>query len=101
MKAQAFILVLLIAALALGGCGGQPQAGTAADCPAVTAGTQLLTNQEHGYCLLYPTGHEAQQPNENETVLYVGSLLNVEQPRAYIEVEPAARRAAAQVAAPR
>jgi hypothetical protein len=87
-----------MAALALGGCGGQPQAGTAPDCPAATAGTQLLTNQAHGYCLLYPTGHESQQPNENETVLYIGALLNVQQPRAYIAIEPAGGRTAAQVA---
>jgi hypothetical protein len=38
-------------------------------CPDAATGTQLLTNEEHGYCLLYPTGYEVQHPKENETVI--------------------------------
>ena len=67
-------------------------------CPNATTGTQLLTNEQHGYCLLYPTGYDVQHPNEHETVLFVGSLLNVEQPRAYIKVQEAGGRTTAQVA---
>ena len=67
-------------------------------CPAVTEGTQLLLNEAHGYCLLYPVGYEVRYPNDSEAILFVGSLLNVEQPRASIHVQAAAGRTAAQVA---
>jgi hypothetical protein len=77
----------------------QPTMPTVAEgCPVATAGTQLLVNEAHGYCLLYPTGYSAEWLNELEVVLVVGSLLNVEQPRAYIEVQEAAGRTAAQEA---
>jgi len=66
--------------------------------PNATTGTQLLTNEQHGYCLLYPTGYDVQHPNEHETVLFIGSLLNVEQPRVYIKVQEAGGSTAAQVA---
>jgi hypothetical protein len=71
---------------------------SAEGCPNATTGTQLLMNEQHGYCLLYPTGYDVQHPNEHETVLVVGSLLNVEQPRAYIKVQEAGGRTTAQVA---
>ncbi len=58
----------------------------------------VLTNKEHGYSLYYPIGYNVQYPNENETVISVGSLLNVEQPRVYIEVREATGHTAAQVA---
>jgi hypothetical protein len=67
-------------------------------CPITTEDTQLLVNEVHGYCLLYPAGYQVQYPNDSEAVLFVGSLLNVEQPRASIEVQGAADRTAAQVA---
>jgi hypothetical protein len=67
-------------------------------CPATTEDTQLLTNEAHGYCLLYPAGYEVQYPNDDEAVILIGSLLNVDQPRASIKVEGAAGRTAAQVA---
>lgn len=109
MKTLALVLVLIFAALSLSACAVAgvgdsgtetvPQGGTTADvCPSPSAGTQLLRNEAFGYCLLYPNGYDVEQPNENETVLVVGSLLNVEQPRAYIEVREAAGRSAAQVA---
>ena len=59
---------------------------------------QLLTNEKHGYSLLYPTGYDVQYPNEQAAVIFVGSLLNVEHPRAYIEVQRAAGRTVEQVA---
>ncbi len=66
------------------GPGGQETA-----CPEATAGTELLRNTEHNYCLLYPAGYTVEQPNENETVLVVGSLLNAEDPRLHVEVTAA------------
>jgi hypothetical protein len=67
-------------------------------CTTTTTGTQFLMNEQYGYGLLYPAGYDVQHPNEHETVLFVGSLLNVEQPRAYIKVQEAGGRTAAQVA---
>jgi hypothetical protein len=56
------------------------------NCPAPTAEALDLINEEQRYCLLYPTGYEVVQPNPNETVLVVGSLMNQSDPRASIEV---------------
>lgn len=76
----------------------QAEDQAAAGCPEPAAGTSLLQNPEHGYCLLYPATYTVEKPNENETVLVVGSLLNVADPRVHIEVSEAAGRAAAEVA---
>ena len=40
-------------------------------CPAVTEGTQLLLNEAHGYCLLYPVGYEVRYPNDSEAILHL------------------------------
>jgi hypothetical protein len=53
---------------------------------------QTLTNEEHGYSLHYPAGYDVLHPNEHETVIFVGSLLNVEQPRVTVEVWDAGGR---------
>lgn len=47
---------------------------------------------------MYPAAYDVQRPNPDETALVVGSLLNVEQPRATIAAQAAAGRSAAQVA---
>jgi hypothetical protein len=65
---------------------------------ALEGAVQTLTNEEHGYSLHYPAGYDVLHPNEDETVIFVGSLLNVEQPRAYITVQGADGRTAGQVA---
>jgi hypothetical protein len=96
MMRQLFTLASLIAPLLFGAC--SPSDAPGRGCPAPTTDTELLTHTEHGYCVLYPTGYTAEHPNESETVLVVGSLLNMEQPRAYIEVDDAAGRTAEQVA---
>jgi hypothetical protein len=105
MKAKILILILVLAALTLTACAkestadsGSPEGGTTEECPLATTGTQLLTNADHGYCLLYPTGYDLVQPNPDETVILVGSLLDVEHPKAFINVQDAAGRTAAQVA---
>jgi hypothetical protein len=62
------------------------------------AGNQLLRVEEHGYSLLYPDGYTVEHPNPDETVLVIGSLLNIEQPRLHIEVQETEGRTAAQEA---
>lgn len=64
-------------------------------CPAATADTRLLVHAGHGYCLLYPLAYKVEKPNANQTDLVVGSLLNVQDPRVSIVVEPASGRTAA------
>lgn len=66
------------------------------ECPAPGEGTELLRNEEHGYCLLYPAGYSVEGPTENQTILYVGSLMDVEHPKLFIEVTDAAGRTAQQ-----
>jgi hypothetical protein len=60
--------------------------------------TYVLTNEKHGYSLRYPIRYDVQYPNEHETAIFVGSLLNVEQPRVTIEVWDAGGRTVEQVA---
>lgn len=79
-------LILMLLALVLLGCGGAKSAET---CPTPDANTQLWRDEVNGYCLLYPTGYQAEQPNPVEAVIYVGSLLDVAHPRISIEVTPA------------
>jgi hypothetical protein len=67
------------------------------ECPPEIEGTVLLRNEEHGYCLLYPAGYTAEQPVEGETVIYVDSLMNVEDPKLFINVEAAESRTAQEV----
>jgi NAD(P)-dependent dehydrogenase (short-subunit alcohol dehydrogenase family) len=70
----------------------------AAVCPEPAAGTELLKVEEHGYCLLYPIGYSIERPNPEETVLVVGSLLDVSNPRVYIKVNNADGRTVEQAA---
>jgi hypothetical protein len=67
--------------------------------PAATEGAvEVLTNEEHGYSLRYPTGYDVQYPNEHEAVILVSSLLDVEQPRVHVEVQDAGGRTVEQAA---
>jgi hypothetical protein len=63
-------------------------------CPETTVDTRLLKNKRHGYCLLYPVGYKVEKPNDAETDLVVGSLLNAADPRVNIVVEDAGGRTA-------
>jgi hypothetical protein len=89
------ILLLMLMVVGLSACGA---AAGKSDCPTAAAGQELLTDEEHGYCLLYPAGLEVFNPNENETVLIEGSLLNVEGPRVYIRSGDASGRTAEELA---
>lgn len=98
MKVRVALTVVIM--LAVAGCGLIPLPGArTAACPSPTADTQSLMQEAHGYCLLYPAGYQAEQPNPDETVLFVGSLLNADAPRAFIEVRDAAGRTADDIAA--
>ena len=86
--------------LAVAGCGliSKPVVGGPGDCPVPAADTQLLKSEEHRYCLLYPAGYTTEQPNPQETIIGSGSLLDVQNPRAYIVVRDANGRAASEIA---
>ena len=107
MKNLLLVLILVLATFALAACKQQAiainetqptQAGLTRGCSSTPTGTKLLKNQAHGYCLLYPMGYDVMYPSGYEMVLAAGSLLNVEQPRAYINAQDAAGRTAEQVA---
>lgn len=87
-------LFLLPALLALAACAASSSTPV---CPEPTETSKLLNNDEHGYCLLYPASYDVFEPAQ-ETILAVGSMLNMEQPRAHIMVGAASGRSAAQVA---
>jgi uncharacterized protein YceK len=86
--------------LAVAGCGlvSKPVVGGQGGCPVPTADTQLLKNEEHRYCLLYPKGYTAEQPNSQEMVIGSGSLQDIGGPRATITVSDAAGRPASEIA---
>lgn len=99
------LIVALVPAVAIGACAQSTAPGATPEpeqgverCPAGTDALRSLVDQEHGYCLLAPTEYEAVQPSERETVLAVAGLLDVENPKAYISVEPADGRTAAEAA---
>lgn len=60
--------------------------------------TRLLMNNLQGYCLQYPNGYDVVFENELEVGLVKRSVLNPEDPRLIIIVEPAGGRTVEQVA---
>lgn len=68
------------------------------DCLEPNADEQLLTYQTYNFCVLHPTGYDVDEGVENQVALYVGSLMDVEHPKAFINVEGAAGRTAEQAA---
>ncbi len=85
----------MIVLLVLAGCAAQEASG---GCPRPGEGEQLLSNAEHGYCLIYPEGYTVERPNPDETVLVVGSMLNTQDARLHFEVHDAKGRTAEEVA---
>lgn len=63
-------------------------------CPAAGDDMQQLINFEHRYCLTYPAKYKVEKPNESETLLLVGGLLDAEHARVHINVVPAEGRTA-------
>jgi hypothetical protein len=68
------------------------------DCLEPHADEQLLTYNAYSFCMLHPTGYDVDEGVENQVALYVGSLMDVEHPKAFINVEDAAGRTAEQAA---
>lgn len=75
--------------------GAPLQAGP--ECPEPTGATELLRNEEHGYCLLYPAGFSTEASTETQTTLFVDSLMNTEDPKLFIEVTDAGGRTAEEI----
>jgi hypothetical protein len=67
------------------------------ECFEPKANMQLLRDEEQGYCLLYFSEYQVERPDENETVLAIGSPHNFAEPRVAIEVQDAASRTAEQI----
>ena len=69
-------------------------------CPEPTEGTQLLTHEDHGYCVLGPDGYTRVDPLPYELCLVPGDPggMLCHSASAFIEVEDAAGRTADQVA---
>jgi hypothetical protein len=100
-KWLAITFVLLSVLLAACGLDGQGVAGNgeqAAGCPSAEDGAAAYANDDHGYCLLYPANYIVEQPNADETVFVIDSIMNHTDPRASITVVPANGRTAAQAA---
>lgn len=55
------------------------------------AGSEILPyiNAEGGYSLFYPQGYSVAPLDESQSVIYYGSILSTEHPKATIQVEPA------------
>jgi predicted small lipoprotein YifL len=68
------------------------------DCLEPNADEQPLTYQAYNFCMLHPTGYDVDEGVENQVALYVGSLMDVEHPKAFINVWDAAGRTAEEAA---
>jgi len=75
-----------------------PAVGEFEDCLQATEQTQLLRQDDQGICLLLPADYQSEQPTDNQTAIYVDSLLNSGRPRLFIEVTDAGDKSAADVA---
>lgn len=67
--------------------GASWQAGP--ECPTVTADTQLYRNEADGYCLLVPADFIAEETAAHNSVIYFGSLMDVEHAKLMINVTEA------------
>jgi len=68
-----------------------PQAteSVAGKCLRRSEDTRLLVDIVHGFCVQFPAEYDIAYPNESEIMLIKGSMVNVEEPSAHIEVKPA------------
>ncbi|MCB8944148.1 MAG: hypothetical protein H6658_10375 [Ardenticatenaceae bacterium] len=68
------------------------------ECPEATAVTQLYRSQADGYCLLIPADFTAEETAPGNSVIYFGSLMDVEHPKLFINVAEADGRPIYEVA---
>ena len=62
------------------------------ECPQATADTQLYRSEAGGYCLLSPAGFTAEETEPGNSVIYFGSMMDVEHPKLFINVTEAGDR---------
>ena len=123
MKTRNFFHFLIFAALVLSACSqaaaASPESGTTpnagAEPPAVFTDAEtgqtvtvkcsrssdeerLLVNSVLGYCLQYPPEYDIFFPNESEIMLFKRSVLNANEPRVSIKVQPAGEETLEQAA---
>ena len=105
-----YLLLFAALALILVACAqtaeAKPQSGDAPQSIGDVAGkclrssdeTRLLVDIVHGFCVQFPADFDIAYPNESEIMLIKGSMVNVEEPSAHIEVKPAGGMTLEQVA---
>ncbi len=69
-----------------------------ASCAEPSQGTALLLDEAGGYCFLYPDSHDVFEPDSERKVIAVDSIVDVQHPRLYLSVEPAAGKPLEKVA---
>lgn len=93
MKRLVIVMILLLAMLmTVVACATSAVAPSVTEgaCPTPGEGTLLYTNDAQGYCVLYPATHQSFETDEGSTSFAVDSLLDVSNPRVYIQVSDAA-----------
>lgn len=104
-KKQSLILIAMAAMLLMASC--VPAGNPAAACPSPGADTKLLTNEEHGYCLLHSAEYNVVYPPMEHCLAYTVNSMEcqfVTFTRTYretsssISVDQASGRTASQVA---
>lgn len=98
MKTKLILLTFILIALFLAGCArlGGATDETAA-CPEPAPETELLENEQLGYCLLYPDNYMVESHDNGDT-LVIDSVMNHVDPRFNVAVEDAGGRTAADAA---
>ena len=92
MKTKSILLLFLLLTLLVTGCarlGGATDETTA--CPEPAPETTLLTNEQLGYCLLYPDDYVV-EPRAEGDIVVIDSVMNHIDPRFDVMVEDAAGR---------
>ncbi len=89
-----FLTGLIGAILLLAACGSAAGNSEEAACPEASAGKLAYSNEEHGYCLLYPEAYTVVQINPDAIDLVIDSIMNHMDPRVSISVEEANGRTA-------
>ncbi len=89
-----FLTGLIGAILLLVACGSATGNSEEAACPEASAGKLAYSNEEHGYCLLYPEEYTVVQVNPDTIDLVIDSVMNHMDPRVSITVEEAGSRTA-------
>jgi hypothetical protein len=59
------------------------------ECLEPKAGEEMLTESELGFCVLVPEDYDAEKTSERHVVINVGSLLDVDHARVYVEMSEA------------